>query len=344
MLKATEAIRRFAVSAGSTAFWVANEKRTNANSPPWASAKAKSIPSADEVKDSTKDEEDNEFQREKSRDDGGDGPRPLRDQREVDAGPDRDKKQPEEQAFERLDVRFELNAIFAFGQNNAGHERAERGGEAELLHEQRNSEHDEERRRREHFAQPRIGDITKERPEDETTCQNNDGHRGDNDKPPLPTAEIADHSGFRRARAGPDREQWHQRQDRNDGDILEQEDRERGLAAGCLHHAAFLERLEHDRGRRHGQDQADGDGRFPCEAGRDRHRPNYDRCSGHLQPAQAKDRPAHLPQERRAQFQTDHEQHHDHADLGEMHDVAAALDEPQRMRPDNRAGSQVAND
>ncbi len=42
-----------------------------------------------------------------------------------------------------------------------------------------------------------------------------------------------------------------------------------------------------------------------------------------LQPAQPEDGPPHLPEERRAQFEADDEKHHDHAELGEVHHVAA---------------------
>ena len=37
------------------------------------------------------------------------------------------KKRPEEQAFERLDVRLELHAIFTLGQDHAGDESPECG-------------------------------------------------------------------------------------------------------------------------------------------------------------------------------------------------------------------------
>ena len=58
-------------------------------------------------------------------------------------------------------------------------------------------------------------------------------------------------------------------------------------------------------------------------------------------PAQAKNRPPHLPQQGGPQFEPDHEQHHDDADLGEVQDIAAAVHETHGIRSDDRAGQEV---
>jgi hypothetical protein len=51
-----------------------------------------------------------------------------------------------------------------------------------------------------------------------------------------------------------------------------------------------------------------------------------------------------LPEQRRTQLKADDEKHHDHAEFGEMHDVAAAIDKAQGIRPDDRARQQVPDD
>ena len=53
----------------------------------------------------------------------------------VERHADRGEEQPEQQAFERLDVGFELVAIGGFGQQRAGDEGAERRRQAGSLHE-----------------------------------------------------------------------------------------------------------------------------------------------------------------------------------------------------------------
>jgi hypothetical protein len=50
-----------------------------------------------------------------------------------------------------------------------------------------------------------------------------------------------------------------------------------------------------------------------------------------------------LPQQRGPQLQADYEEHHYHPELGEVHNVAAAVDEPQRVGSDYRAGQQVTD-
>ena len=62
----------------------------------------------------------------------------------------------------------------------------------------------------------------------------------------------------------------------------------------------------------------------------------------HLQAADAEDRLAHQFQTRQGQFQADDEQHHHHADLAGGQYRLRVAHQPQRMRPQQRAGDQVA--
>jgi hypothetical protein len=57
------------------------------------------------------------------------------DQRQVDPGPDGHEEQAEQQAPEGLDVGFQLAPELAFGQHHPGQEGAERGRQADDLHQ-----------------------------------------------------------------------------------------------------------------------------------------------------------------------------------------------------------------
>jgi hypothetical protein len=140
-----------------------------------------------------------------------------------------------------------------------------------------------------------------------------------------------------------DAEQREHREDRDDGDVLEQQHRERGLAAAGLELAALGQRRQHDRRRRHRHDQPDRERRAPRHAERQRAGGDHRGRRRDLQPAEAEDRSAQPPQERRLQLEADHEQHHHDAELGEVHDVLAlAADRAEHVGADQHAGHQVA--
>ena len=63
-----------------------------------------------------------------------------------------DEKQTEQQSFERLDVRFEFVAEFRIGEQHAGEKGAERHRQADLLHDQRGADDEQQSRRGEHLA------------------------------------------------------------------------------------------------------------------------------------------------------------------------------------------------
>ena len=50
------------------------------------------------------------------------------DQRQINTGTHRDKKEPEQKSFKRLNIRLEFVSIFAFGQNDPGQKGAKRRG------------------------------------------------------------------------------------------------------------------------------------------------------------------------------------------------------------------------
>ena len=77
----------------------------------------------------------------------------------------------------------------------------------------------------------------------------------------------------------------------------------------------------------------------------DRRRRHHRARHHHLRAAKAENRPAHFPEHRRPQLQPDDEQHHDHAELRDVHDIAIrGADQPETKRPDHDAREQIAED
>ena len=70
-------------------------------------------------------------------------------------------------------------------------------------------------------------------------------------------------------------------------------------------------------------------------------RPRSAAVAHNLEPAQAKNRSPHLPQQSGPQFEPDHEQHHDDTDLREMQDIAAAVHETYGIGSDGSAGQEI---
>ena len=138
-------------------------------------------------------------------------------------------------------------------------------------------------------------------------------------------------------------EQGHQSQHGNDGDILEQKHRKAGLPRFRLHQPLFVEGLEHDGRRRQGEDHAQGQRHVPGD--REQKQDSRDEQHGaqHLQAPFPENGTAQLPEERRLQFQSDDEEHHYHAEFGEVHHIAFPVArEAQGERTDDHSGDQIA--
>ena len=116
------------------------------------------------------------------------------------------------------------------------------------------------------------------------------------------------------------RQHRHQRQQRHDQQVLEQQDRHDLLAARQRDVAALGQHLHDDR--RRGQHEAGGadEGGHQRQSQQHRHAGQQRRANGDLQRAQPEDLAAQTPQVRRPHFQPDHEQEHHHAEFGDMQD------------------------
>ena len=138
-------------------------------------------------------------------------------------------------------------------------------------------------------------------------------------------------------------EQRQQGQDREDGEVLEQQHRKGRLAGGSLQLAALLQRLEHDGGGGERENHPRREGHARTEPERQSEGENGDGSEGELQAAEAEQLHAHAPQARRLQLEAHEEEHHHHTELGEVHHIARFFaHEVERVRADDDAGEKVA--
>ena len=250
-----------------------------------------------------------------------------RGKEEVDPRPDGDEEQAQQQALERVDIAFELVAVLAGSQHDTGDEGTERGREADQRHQQRDADHHQQGGGGEQFAQIGPGDVAEQRADGEDPDRDDRRHRADTDERGEPDRhgrgqiDRAMHparAAHPRAMETGERQQGEQREDRDDGDVLHQQDREAGLATLAAEQVLLAQRLDHDRGRGQRQHHADGERGLPrpvLEQQRDRR--DRERRYGNLAPAEPGELAAHRPQPPRLEFEADDEQHHHHAEFGE---------------------------
>ena len=222
------------------------------------------------------------------------------------------------------------------------------GDRPNRCHQQRDADHQQQRRGGEHLAQPRARDLAEGRPQHESPARDHQADRRQHRQRLAPGRQVRHE---RRGRA-PRRDRppaagassGNTRQHRDDGDVLEQQHRERRSGRPAVLSRPFSLSVC----RTIAVDDSDRISRWPAA---DCHgRPSGQRRAGHeqrgqrhLQPAEAEDRAAQPPQQRRLQLQADQEQHHHHAELGEVHHVARRpAEQPQAEGADGDAGQQVA--
>jgi hypothetical protein len=268
-------------------------------------------------------------------------------QLQVDAGPDGDEEQAQQQAPERLDVGLQLAAELALGQHHPGQEGAEGGRQADGLHDAGHPDHDQQGGGGEDLAQAGLGDEAEDRPHQIAAAADHGAHGGEHRQALGPGRQVGDQAGAAVAGGlgvdggamGQGRQQGEHRDHRQ---VLQQQDPEGGASDRALPQALLVEGLQHDGGGRHGQHHPDRQGRLPGQAQQHRDAGDGQRGADDLGAAEAEDRLAHVPQGRGLDLQPDQEQQDDHAELGELHDVGLLADQRQGERPDHHAGDQVA--
>ena len=234
---------------------------------------------------------------------GRDGLPVAGDHAQVQRHADRQEEQAEQDAAERLDVGLELVPKRRLGQQHAGDEGAHRHRQPAPLHEQRGTQHDQQRRSRHDIPAAERRDDPEQRVEGPAPHADQARKRRNRDQHREPGRPRRLHVGT--VRKGQER---HQRQQRNDRQVLEQQDRHRTLAGRRRGLAALVEHL-HDHGRRrqhepHGTD--DGHRGRPAE--RQANARQQGAADQHLRQPEPEDFLAHGPQPRRPHLEPDQEQ------------------------------------
>ena len=99
------------------------------------------------------------------------------DQGEVDRRADGEEEEAEQQPLERLDVALQFVAVLAVGEHHAGQEGAQRRAQPHLVHQQRNADHQQQRSRHESSRSRVRGDGAEDRPQQEAPAQDDGRHR-----------------------------------------------------------------------------------------------------------------------------------------------------------------------
>jgi len=249
---------------------------------------------------------------------------------------DAEEEQAEQDAAERLDVRFNLVPEGRLAQQHTGEERAHRHRQAGQLHQQRRAQHHQQRGGGHHLARLRFGQHAEQRIEQEAANQHqaDDGTNTNRHRQPARAFAIS----TARARAHP----GHQRQQRHNQQVFEQQDGDDLLPRRQRDVTTLGQQLHHHRGG--GQHEAGGtdEGHLPWQAEQLGDTGQHHRTGDDLQRTQPEDLLAQAPQVRGPHLQADHEQEHHHAELGGMQDGLRVGEPAQPERSDRQAGSEVA--
>ena len=250
---------------------------------------------------------------------------------QVDVHADGDEEQAQQQALERVDLRFQLVAEFGIGQQHAGQERAQARAQAGQLHEPGDAQHHQQRGGGEHLGHARARDDAEQVAQHQPAAEDHDRDGADGVEHHRPGQRFV-------LRAAQQRDRGQQR-DRHQ--VLEQQDGEAEPAVFAGQFLAFGQQLQADRGGRQGQAQADHQRGLPVMLEQQRDPAQQQRAQQYLQPAGAEHRLAHHPQARGRQLQADDEQHHHHTDLGGVEDAVGVAHQRQAIRAQHHAGHQI---
>ena len=209
------------------------------------------------------------------------------------------------------------------------------------MHQQRGAEHDQQRGSGHHLARVGPGEQAEERVEQIAAGkhQRRDGEPG---KPHrahgFGERDLLLHRVARR-------QQWHQREQRHDRHVLEQEDRECALPVGLLQMAALLQDAQRNRGRRQRERQPRDQRTAPTEQACREPKPSDRRGGQHeLRDAKPEDVAAHREQARQFEFEPDQEQQHHDAEFRHRDDGFGPREHAKPVRADHHARHQVGDD
>ena len=138
------------------------------------------------------------------------------------------------------------------------------------------------------------------------------------------------------------REELDEGQQRDDQQVLEQQDGNDALATRRGQFLPLAQHLHDDGGG--GEHEAGGadEGHFPRRPEQGADDGEQDGADDDLQAAQAEDLPTQAPQVRGLHLQTDDEQEHHHPEFGNVDDGVRVGDQGQAVGADGQAGGQIA--
>ncbi|MNX93746.1 hypothetical protein D3C86_1259450 [compost metagenome] len=138
------------------------------------------------------------------------------------------------------------------------------------------------------------------------------------------------------------RQQRHHGDQRDRGDVLEQQDRERQTPVGAGQFLAFSQALQAKRGGRQGQTETQHD-RTVQRLSEYKQRQHAEHCSRqqHLRQADAEHRLAHHPQPSWRQLKTNDEQQQHHAKFRDVRDAFRVADQAEYRRANDHPGKQI---
>ncbi|MNI33223.1 hypothetical protein D3C73_871590 [compost metagenome] len=262
----------------------------------------------------------------------GDHPRFGGDAVQVDAHAHGDEEQAQQQTLERLDLRFQLVPEFRIGQQHAGQERPQAGAQAGFLHEPGGAQHHQQRGGGEHFRAAGARDDAEQAAQHRPPAQDHHCQRAQRDGRIFPAQRLVLDPAQQRNRG----------QQRNGDQVLEQQDGKPQPAVVAVDRLVLGQQLQADRGRRQRQRHAHHQRTLPLEVIEQQQAAQHQPGQRHLRRARTEHRAPHHLQPGRGQLQPDHEQQHDHADLGGAEDAVGVLYEAEAIRPQHHAGRQVA--
>jgi hypothetical protein len=137
--------------AGGSAFAGGKRKQHVRNSPPWEHHRQRVGGACLLPEHARERERHRRLDRNQRHDQACNGERLVRDQAEIDRHAHRHEEEAQQQPLERLDIGLDLVPVLGAREQHAGDERAERHRDAELVHEDADRQHHQQRARREHL-------------------------------------------------------------------------------------------------------------------------------------------------------------------------------------------------
>jgi len=198
------------------------------------------------AEDAGNDIENRQLQNNKAEDKADDPHGIGHEQVEVNAGPHRHEEDRQQEALEGIEIHFKLMAVFTFCQHHPGEEGSKGSRQAHELHHQGDADNNEQGKGHENLSDSRLRDIAEQRPHEVAASQHDGRNSGEHAESLGPSRKVSDEAGTFVSRRVLNRQQRQERQHGDNGNILKQQNRKRGLAGKGLELAAFIQALNDD--------------------------------------------------------------------------------------------------